>query len=795
MRLLRIHAGHVDLVRGTVRRSEGEVRLTTKERELLTYLVARPSVDLSREELLSEVWGYAPTVRTRALDTVVKELRRKLEIDRKKPDHLLTVWGHGYRFEPVPAGATVPEGLIGRDEELAALRAAVVRPGALVVVSGPGGVGKSRLVTDALASYDPVFVALDAVDAELLDDAVGRALPASDLPVGVRLSRLQRPLILDDAEHLVDPLVAAITRWRADAPQVVVVVTSRVALEHADALRIPLAPLGVDDVVRMLERLVEAEAPDPAWLQELAARLDGLPLAAELVAPWSSVLGPEALLERVEELLDREGASMQAVVARSFELLEPPVREALRCVGCFPEDLDAADVEVLTGHARALEHLVSLRQASLLHGADDGRLRLLPLVRRTVRQLLPADIPLRARWAEHVLARSRQERSLRWVSALEQAFRDEELSDALRGAVGVELFSALPRGRGAFIDGAFAEDVYALMKDNPDPDARADGAFIRCAVALRGDLRPVDAWFAEGVEWASAAAPWRRVRALSLWATFARLHRRTDEALAHLEVAAALQADLPADHHGVIMYTELGLLHRIEGRLDQALAALELAQQCAERGGTPWSRLLAFHRRGGTLLLAGHYASARLWLERAKDLAHRHGMPAMAGVIEQSLAIANQEIGDLEAASTYHLADPEHQEAFYRVSHLAFRALLHLELGDFAKACGDAAAARALLTKAHGPLVGFVDLVEGLCLLFIDDPSHLHLLRRAAEAPHTQVYRVAAVWLAAMDQGDVPDVPPGDRELAQLVATLCDGVRGAGVQARLLRSWLDRRAL
>lgn len=89
----------LDLSREVVVGPDGEQRLTTREAELLRYLVARAGHTVSREELQREVWGYAESLVTRAVDNTVRRLRPKLEQDPARPKHLLTVHGTGYRLE------------------------------------------------------------------------------------------------------------------------------------------------------------------------------------------------------------------------------------------------------------------------------------------------------------------------------------------------------------------------------------------------------------------------------------------------------------------------------------------------------------------------------------------------------------------------------------------------------------------------------------------------------------------------------------------------------------------------
>ncbi len=96
---LQLTSCRVDLRRRRVLRPGITTRLTRNEAELLAYLVGCPENTASRDELLREVWGYAPSVNSRAVDQTVKRLRPKIEVDPTHPRYLITVHGLGYRFE------------------------------------------------------------------------------------------------------------------------------------------------------------------------------------------------------------------------------------------------------------------------------------------------------------------------------------------------------------------------------------------------------------------------------------------------------------------------------------------------------------------------------------------------------------------------------------------------------------------------------------------------------------------------------------------------------------------------
>jgi len=96
---LRVGEATVDLARRVVSRDGGEIAMTAREFELVTYFARHPGVALSRERLLDAVWR-TDYLTHRTIDNFVGRLRAKLEPDPENPRHFLTVRGVGYRFEP-----------------------------------------------------------------------------------------------------------------------------------------------------------------------------------------------------------------------------------------------------------------------------------------------------------------------------------------------------------------------------------------------------------------------------------------------------------------------------------------------------------------------------------------------------------------------------------------------------------------------------------------------------------------------------------------------------------------------
>src|SRR6266568_230723 len=239
------------------------------------------------------------------------------------------------RLAPLP----VPRSrLIDREQELAQAQALLQREDVgLVTLTGPGGVGKTRLALQVAADLAPqftdgvAFISLAALkDPTLVVPTVARALGVSqtgDDSLDEQLLEYLQPrdvlLVLDNAEQLVSaaPLAAQALEL---APRLKLLVTSREPLRVRDEQIVPVPPLALPDPAHIpdLDHLVQIPAvalfverarearPDFALTSENAApiveicqRLDGLPLALELAAAVLSLLPPAALLARLERRL------------------------------------------------------------------------------------------------------------------------------------------------------------------------------------------------------------------------------------------------------------------------------------------------------------------------------------------------------------------------------------------------------------------------------------------------------------------------------------------------------------
>jgi predicted ATPase/DNA-binding CsgD family transcriptional regulator len=317
--------------------------------------------------------------------------------------------------------SAIRSSFIGRDRDLAALERMLLRPETrLVTVTGPGGVGKTRIVSELAPGLHAEFPAgvwfvpvAHVRDADLVLAAIAAELGIRDLDSGETLERVadrlgnERSLIvLDNLEQVIE-CGPAVARLLQAAPQVTILATSRQPLQLQGEVEYPLRPLQIDGSngkETPAEALFAARAREASYgfaiseenreaVRQISRRLGGIPLAIELAASWVKVLPPQRLLENLDRQLDVlvRGArdlpirqqTMRSAIAWSYQLLSEREQVLFRQLSVFSGPFTLSDAEAVALSIESidpdempelalLETLASLVTKSLIQVADDS---------------------------------------------------------------------------------------------------------------------------------------------------------------------------------------------------------------------------------------------------------------------------------------------------------------------------------------------------------------------------------------------------------------------------------------
>jgi predicted ATPase len=300
--------------------------------------------------------------------------------------------------QPATRAAHLPvarTGFVGREKEVAATKELLMRQDVrLVTVTGPGGIGKTRLAVEVAGALSAGFVGgIHFVPLSPLNDPalvasvivqtlgireVGGQSPLETLKKNLQESfRAPMLLLLDNFEHLV-PAAPTVAELLAVAPNLKILVTSRAALHVYGEHEFPVPPLGLPDwrsprsldvlsqspAVALFVQRASAAKPDfelnqenASAVAEICARLDGLPLAIELAAARVKVLSPSSMRTRLASRLQlltggardlpQRQQTLRAAIDWSYELLNAAEQNLLRRLAAFVGGCNLEGVEAV----------------------------------------------------------------------------------------------------------------------------------------------------------------------------------------------------------------------------------------------------------------------------------------------------------------------------------------------------------------------------------------------------------------------------------------------------------------
>ncbi|MCP3802326.1 winged helix-turn-helix domain-containing protein [Allokutzneria sp. A3M-2-11 16] len=700
--------------------------------------------------------------------------------------------------------------IVGRSSAIAEVRELLAAK-RLVTLTGTGGVGKTRLAVETAAQLVESFV--DGVwlvefrdDDEVVEEiasVLGIRDDAAPVPLLDRLVDSLRDkhmlLLLDNCEHVVEPVARLVEVLLRTAPSLRVLATSQQPIDIAGETQWTVPTLDIADATKLFAERAAASgyAVDPSMpeVARLCKRLDGIPLALELAATRVRVLGVHELLARLDDRFSvltsgHRGApprqqTLRAMIDWSWDLLTEPERVVLRRLAVHVDGCTLEAAEAVCA-ADVLAPLARLVDRSLVVVLDGPRYRLLESVAAySVERLAEAGELDAVRRRHHdyyaglaTSAALRGPDQREWVRRLDR--ENANLRQALDFGGDIRLAKALSWYW--YLSGRISEARRAFEAVREPLDPRSSACLAGMSVLSGQNVEipetddPESQWFLgfalyrSGADLsaserlieralAGATDQWGIAAALSVRASQALVRGDLDRAREDGERAQSLFCEL-GDQWGQLQTVfPLAALAEISGDYARAERLNRDGLRMAEELHL-WSeaadRLTGL---GRLALLTGDFAAAEDLHERARKLAARQSYRAGEIHAEIGLALGARRQGDLDTAEN-------HLRGVYEWNrHSAFdpgNALILAELGFVAELRGDADAALALHTKglAVARRIGDPRAIalaqEGLAGAHSLTGDHEYAARLLAEAAAAR--NAAGAPLPSAERGDVDRV-------------------------------------
>lgn len=578
---------------------------------------------------------------------------------------------------PTPASS-----FIGREREVRAVCELIERDDVrLVTLTGPGGIGKTRIALRAASDLEPSFedgVALVMLapvsSAAMVAPAIGEALGAPETsgraPVDVLRDFLRRRrmlLVLDNFEHLMEAATVVAELLEA-AGHLKVLVTSREVLRLSGERAFPVPPLSLpesgvahsaealagSEAVRLFVDRAQAVRPDFTLTDELAPvvaeicrRLDGLPLAIELAAAQVRMLTPQAIASRLDRRfhlltggardLPQRQRTLRGTIEWSYDLLDEADRVLFERLGVFAGGwtLDAAEAVCAgDGGPDVIEGLASLVEKSMVR---QGR----------AAQVEPGFEMLET-MREFALERLENRGEAERVRRAHALFFERLALDA------EPLLRTGEQDRCAERLAAENDNLRAAMRwslDRGEP-----GRVARMGQALwlfwwtRSLLPEAMVWMEEVLGFGEKLSTEERAMATMVLGVCAFTRGDYVRAVPNLRIAVALGREL-GDVRG--MATALMSLAVAVGLTEGATRGEEMAREAVaalRELDDAWGIATALGGLGRILNLAGRSEEAVPVLEESVAGARELGPPVLIGLSLLNLGMAHLGVGDLEGA-------------------------------------------------------------------------------------------------------------------------------------------------